>query len=137
MLNTTDTATLGERVSRLIGILRKITFAVLITPFIYTLMQMLTVGIALSGSIIAQLISDTLLYVSPLLIVTHLLYSRILRLCIWHRTACLLPLILMAVSLVDYFINFGTYSAIIINIVFFLMFGLLLVAAYNVFYVRR
>ena len=125
------------KVFKLIGILREITFAVQVAPFVYTILHMISVGIALSNNPVVRRISDTLLYVSPILIVTHLLYSRILHLCIWHRTACLLPLIPIAVSLADYFVNFGTYSAIIINIMFILMFGLLLMAAYKVFYVRR
>lgn len=133
----TDTATLGERVSRLINTLRKITLAVQIVPFVYTSLYLVTIVVSMSGYPLAQLISDTILYISPILVVTHLLYSRILHLCIWHRTACLLPLVPMAVSLADYFIDFGSYSAIIIDIMFILIFGLLLVAAYKVFYVRK
>ena len=133
----TRTESQEGKVFKLIGILREITFAIQIAPFIYTVLHMVSIGIALSDNPVARRFADAILYVSPVLVITHLLYSRILHLCIWHRTACLLPLIPMAVSLADYFINLGLYSAIIIDIMFILMFGLLLVAAYNVFYVRR
>lgn len=126
-----------ERILRLIDTLRKITLTVQVVPFIYTLFYLISLGVALSGNATAHKIVDAIFYVSPCLVLSHLLYSRILHLCIWHRTACVLPLVPMAISLFDYFFCCSYSVAIIIDIVLLLMFGLLLVAAYKVFYVRR
>jgi len=133
MSNTTNRED-PERILRLIRTLRYITLSVQIAPFVYTIFYIISLFISLSGNIVAQKIFDSAFYVSPFLVAAHLLYSRILHLCIWHKTACLLPLLPMVASLVDYFVVFSSRSAFFIDIVFILMFGLLLVSAYNVFF---
>lgn len=125
------------RILKLIETLRTITFAVQIIPFVYTVLYMLSICVALSGSPTAQRIADVVFYVSPVFIGALLIYSHILHLCVWHRTACLLPAIPMAVSIVDYFFPVTAAGAILINISFMVMFGLLLVSAYKIFYVQR
>ena len=104
-----------------------------IAPFIYTIFYTISLIIALSGNIVAQRIFDAAFYVSPFFIVIHLIYSRILHLCIWHKTACVIPTVPMVMSFIDYFFCFNSHAAILIDITFIIMFGLLLVSAYNVF----
>lgn len=121
------------RILSLIDTLRTITFTVQIIPFIYTVLYMISICVALSGGVTAQRIADVIFYVSPVFVVAHLIYSRILHLCVWHRTACLLPLIPTAMSVIDYFFPITTTGAILVNASFIIMFGLLLVSAYKVF----
>lgn len=123
-----------ERITKLIHTLRYITITVQFAPFIYSILYIISLIVSLSGNIVAQRFFDSAFYVSPILVGIHLIYSKILHLCVWHKTACLLPLLPIAASLVDYFFCFNTHAAIIIDSTFILMFGLLLVSAYNVFF---
>ena len=76
-----------------------------------------------------------LFYISPVTIVAFLLLSKLLHLCKWHKTACIIPAIPQVVSLFDYYIYTLTdLSVNIVNIVLVLMTVLLLVAAYKVFF---
>jgi len=77
---------------------------------------------------------DTLFYISPLFCATHLLYSRILHLCAWHRTACLVPVFPQVVNFVDYYlVSFSEVQAFVFNATAMAMTAVLLIAAYNVF----
>lgn len=123
-----------ERILRLINTLRTITLTVQIAPFVYSLLYIISFVVAMSGNLQLQTAFDMLFYVSPVFIVVHLIYSRILHLCIWYRTACLLPTIPQAVSLLDYYVvDLSRAYALVFNIIMIVMFSLLLVAAYNVF----
>lgn len=73
--------------------LRTVTTAVQILPFIYCTLYILSVVIYFFGSDTASSICDTLLYVSPITIASFLVLSSVLRLCKWHKTACVIPLI--------------------------------------------
>ena len=122
------------RITNLIHTLRYITITVQFAPFIYSILYIISLIVSLSGNIVAQRLFDSAFYVSPFFVGVHLVYSKILRLCIWHKTACILPMLPVAASLVDYFCCFNTHAAIIIDSTFILMFGLLLLGAYNVFF---
>lgn len=77
---------------------------------------------------------DTLFYVSPIVVVGLLILSRLLRLCRWHKTACILPLLPQVVSFVDYYVIELTEVAAQVSIILFgSMSVFLLFAAYNVF----
>lgn len=79
-------------------------------------------------------ILDTLFYVSPLFCLLHLVYSKILHLCAWHRTACVVPLIPQVVNVVDfYLVSLSDIQALAFNAIAAVMTILLIVAAYNVF----
>lgn len=79
-------------------------------------------------------ILDTLLYVSPVVVVQFLVLSKSLRLCKWHRTACALPLIPQTMVILDStFISFSKNAAIFSIASMAVMCLLLLVSAYNVF----
>jgi hypothetical protein len=77
---------------------------------------------------------DALFYVSPMTVATFLILSRVLRLCVWHRTACLIPIAPQVVSLADsYVVEFSASAALITIIITICLVALLLVAAYKVF----
>lgn len=119
----------------LIKTLRYVTTAVQILPFIYTVPYMVTLAVAFFAPESVVWILDALFYASPVTVASFLVLSRILRLCKWHRRACVLPLIPQFVSLVDYYIIELSEIVAQVNIaVFGSMTILLLVSAYNIFF---
>ena len=118
----------------LIGILRKITLAVQIAPFVFGAIYIAIFVSYLYASDETMTILDTLFYVSPLFCLLHLVYSKILHLCAWHRTACVVPLIPQVVNVVDfYLVSLSDIQALAFNAIAAVMTILLIVAAYNVF----
>lgn len=118
----------------LVKTLRYVTTAVQILPFIYTVLYLVALGIALFASEEIVRISDSLFYVSPVTVFAFLLLSKLLRLCVWHRTACMLPLLPQVVSIIDYNIIELSQRAATLNIIVFGIIGAgLLFAAYKTF----
>lgn len=114
--------------------LRTVTTAVQILPFIYCTLYILSVVIYFFGSDTASSICDTLLYVSPITIASFLVLSSVLRLCKWHKTACVIPLIPNCISLFDYYIVELSEIYLYVELgIIGLMTMLLLISAYNVF----
>lgn len=118
----------------LVKTLRYVTAAVQILPFVYTVLYLVALGIALFASEDVVRISDSLFYVSPVTILAFLILSRLLHLCIWHKTACILPLLPQVVSFIDYNIVELSIRAATLNIIVFGLIGVaLLFAAYKTF----
>lgn len=124
-----------QGVSRLVSILRRITMAVQVFPFIYTAMYIfLFTAYSFSDGVVLDII-DYIAFVSPMVVVAHLIYSRMLKMCKWHRTACALPLIPQAVDLFDaYIYHFDHYEWIVVSATILLTLILFLIAIYKVFY---
>lgn len=119
----------------LVNTLRRVTTAVQVLPFIYSAISIVILSCYNLISEDAQYNIDMLFYISPVTIVAFLLLSKLLHLCKWHKTACIIPAIPQVVSLVDYYIYTLTDLGVnIVNIVLILMTVLLLVAAYKVFF---
>ena len=77
---------------------------------------------------------DTIFYISPLFCAAHLIYSKMLRLCEWHRAACVVPIFPQVVNLVDYYlISLSEIQAMVFTLTAVAMTVTLIVAAYNVF----
>lgn len=103
-------------------------------PFLYTIPYIAGLIASYFLSYDAARIFDTLFYVSPVTVCAFLVLSKLLRLCRWHKTACILPLLPQVVSFIDYYVIELTEIAAQVNIILFgSMAVLLLVAAYNVF----
>lgn len=118
----------------LVKTLRYVTAAVQILPFVYTVLYLVALGIALFASEDVVRISDSLFYVSPVTILAFLILSRLLHLCVWHKTACILPLLPQVVSFIDYNIVELSIRAATLNIIVFGLIGVaLLFAAYKTF----
>lgn len=78
---------------------------------------------------------DSLFYVSPVTVAMFLVLSKILRLCIWHRAACIVPIVPQMVSLADYYIvELPISLTAIINILIATLLTILLFSAYKVFF---
>lgn len=120
---------------RLINILRRITLAVQIAPFVYSAIYILVISVYSFASDDILSLLDTLFYVSPFLVCFHLVYSKILHFCKWHRTACVVPLVPQIVNIIDYYvISFSEVEAFIFTLMIISMTTILIVSAYNVFF---
>lgn len=120
---------------RLIMNLRAITLAVQIVPFIFTSLYILDFAFYSTMSESLQGVCDTLFYISPIVIIAHLAYSRLLHLCKWHRMACVLPIFPQLVSFIDYYIIALTeLEAYVTDALILVMSLLLLISAYKVFF---
>lgn len=127
-----------DRIKRLIKILKSITLSVQIAPFLFDVLYIILFILYSCSSEIARIWADTLFYVSPIVIALHLVYSKILHLCEWHKTACLIPLLPQAVSFFDYYIIELTISeAIISDVIVAIMCALFVLCAYNVFFLSN
>ena len=122
-------------VSRLVLILRKITRVMQVLPFAYlfVLALYLLSEFALPGW--AGRIADNVLNLPCLVFVGMIAAGRLLKLCAWHRAACLLPLGVKLESYVDAFIVSLTQIEVISLNTFFGVFYLsFLFLAYRHFF---
>lgn len=124
-----------EKIKYLIEKLRTITLVVQFAPFAYTFLYIIILCAYPFCAESVLNVLDTLFYVSPLVIALTLVESRVLRLCKWHRRACVLPLIPQIWVFVDYhIIRLSTGQVYMHYATIFVMCILLLIAAYNVFF---
>lgn len=130
-----DSPGAGVDLKAIVLILRRVTTAVQILPFVYSALYIITLCTYSLAGEETQAIIDSLFYVSPICIISFLILSKVLKLCRWHKTACLLPMIPMIVSFLDYhLISLTEIESYVFNGTVIIMSILLLVAAYNVFF---
>lgn len=123
-----------DKIKYVINKLRYITLAVQIIPFIYSFLYIICSCLYLFCPESLLLVVDTLFYVSPIVVLGFLVESKILKLCRWHKTACILPVIPQAIVFIDNFvIELTVYEAYISIATPIVLSILLLFAAYNVF----
>lgn len=109
--------------------------AVQVFPFIYTaLFIFLFAAYSVTEGVWLDIIDYTV-FVSPAVVVAHLIYSRMLKMCRWHRVACAIPLLPQAVDQFDLYIReLGEYSWIVVAATIQVTMTLFLVAIYKVFF---
>ena len=118
----------------LIDKLRSVTIAVQVIPFIYTAIYIAVLVLYLFASDGLLDLIDAVFYISPISCLAFLWLSKALRLCKWHRTACLLPIVPHAFSAAVYtLIVFSNDFARIVIASTIAMAILLLIAAYKIF----
>ena len=116
----------------------RIVLAVQIAPFIYTLLFVVVFVLAFfsTNETVLTLI-DYFFFISPVVIVAHLVYSWMLRFCVWHRLACSLPLLPQLVDLYDTYVSpFTVEGIIIVKATIIVTIGLYLLFAYETFFSR-
>ena len=123
-------------IKKIISVLRKITKTVQLAPFIFAAVYTGIFALYNFASEDMLTILDMMFYISPIVIIAHLIYSRILELCIWHRIACLIPIIPQLMNLIDSYAIFSINGAILSNVAICLMLILFLVSAYKVFFCK-
>ena len=127
-----------HNLEELIRKLRNITTAVQLLPFVYGFLFILAMIAYLVLPDWVSILCDHLFYVSITVVVYNLILSKMLRLCAWHRTACIVPVIPELVSIADQTIVNLSESALIINLgTIIFMTALLLISAYKVFFYGR
>lgn len=126
-------ANIGQ-VKYLLNKLRYITLAVQILPFIYSFLYIFSLVLYLICDESILRILDTLFYVSPIVVCGFLVESHILKLCKWHKSACILPILPQAIVFIDaYIVELTSIEAHIAIITPIVLSVLLLIAAYHVF----
>ena len=119
----------------LIKTLRRTTTAVQVLPFVYSALYIILLSTYQFVPENMQSVMDNLFYVSPVCMVAFLILSKTLRLCKWHKTACIIPFIPQAVNIIDcHVVMLSENAAIVANVTLFISTALLLVAAYKVFH---
>ncbi len=100
---------------RSIAILRNVTKAVKVAPFLYVMAYMLTMPFYIFCDGIIVDVLDILLYMSPVAVLLLVVLSYSLKFCAWHRFQCILPTLAQAVALVDsYFYQLSESVAILL-----------------------
>ena len=129
-----EEAELKGKVQHIVDKLRQITTLVQLAPFVLTFIYFIVFGLYFILPDILLNVIDTLFYTSPIVALLLLAQSKILCLCKWHRTACLLPIVPHAFSAADYtLIVFSNDFARIVIASTIAMAILLLIAAYKIF----
>lgn len=83
-------------------------------------------------------ILDTLLYVSPVIVIQFLILSKILRLCRWHKLACILPVFPQIPVILDHTVVKFSERAVDAHVITMMVMSfLLLISAYKVFFYGR
>lgn len=119
---------------KIVGILRNTTKVVKLMPFIYAIVYICSMLGYLFFSDEVATILDLLLYISPITILFSLYLSKALKMCIWHRLECVLPLLPTLLVFMDEFLKqFKTVYAYTNVILITILFCASLVNAYFVF----
>ena len=101
----------------IVKILRNATKIVKLMPFIYAIVYILCmVGYLLFSDEVATIL-DKMLYISPISIIFSLYLSRTLKMCVWHRIECILPLLPTLLVFIDEFIMQFTILYAYINVI--------------------
>ena len=118
----------------IVEILRKVTVTVKVFPFFYALIYIPSMFAYMVFSEDTCIMLDTLFYISFLTVAFLIRLSYCVKLCIWHRLQCCLPLIPQPIIFIDNNIYcFGQASVIINTWLAILLFILSLINAYFVF----
>lgn len=119
----------------LVKTLRQTTTAVQILPFVYSVLYVILLSTYQFVPEDFQATMDNLFYVSPVCMVAFLILSKTLRMCKWHKTACIIPIIPQVVNFIDcHVVMLCKDAAIVFNVTLAAMVVLLLISAYKVFF---
>lgn len=105
-----------------------------IMPFVFGIVYLVSFVVYLTGSDYFSQICDSLFYVSPMSVAGLLSLSYPLKLCKWHRRACCVPLIPMAVAIVDYYVIELSEVMVFVHLcICVISVAVLLISAYKIF----
>ena len=124
-------------VSHLVAVLRKMTRIMQVLPFAYLLILAVYL---LTESVLPDWtlrVADNVLNVPCMAILGMIGIGRILKLCVWHRAACLLPISTKVESYVDSFvITFTQNEVILFNTCLGILFLGFIAFAYRHFFAK-
>ena len=126
-------------VEYLVKVLRKVTRAVRLAPFVYLVFYGLFLICEFWIPELMVSIIDKLFYIQPTTIATLLMSSSLLKMCHWHKIACLIPGATQVADYIDsFFFQFTQCEIIHINAsVGILSLAFLIIACKQVFYGRK
>ena len=125
----------GVDFRKYITILKRTTIFVQFLPFVYSFFYIIALAIypLIPESSVRAI--DTIFYISPAFMTGILVLSKLLRLCKWHRMACIVPIISQIPVFIDnYIVSLSQIEAIVSNCAVLLMAFTLMISAYNVFF---
>lgn len=134
MLTATHGEKAGSMEEYLFKIVQRVTLIVKTFPFVYAfgMISFWIVAPSLGCVVLAEI--DNVMYMSAIMVVLLIRLSYGVKLCIWHRLQCVLPLLPQIVAFIDRHIyKFGLSLAITEYIAMCLTFILSLINAYFVF----
>lgn len=124
----------GSNIVAAINILRKVTIAAKVAPFVYAVIYIVFYALYIWVSDVFLSAIERFFYISPLVIATFIYLSYQLKFCKWYRLQCLLPIFPQVLGIVDrYVYAFGEYSARALVVMTVLIFILSLVNIYFTF----
>ena len=97
--------------------MRRVTRLVQLAPFVYLAFYSvyLILGCFVPDDIVC--LADGVMFSSPLATTAMLVLSRVLKLCRWHKTACLIPSASQIESIIDtYCFTFTQTEVVLINV---------------------
>lgn len=107
-------------------------------PFIYSALYIIALSLYWTDNPILLAVLDTLFYVSPITVTEFYILSNALRLCKWHKAACILPVTPQVAVLVDKVaVNLSVHAVEACLLVSGVMTLILLISAYKVFIYGR
>ena len=122
-------------VSHIVFILRKVTRTAQLLPFVYLFIYaaFLLLEPYMSDAVFS--IADDIACASPASLAVMLLASRVLRLCVWHKAACIIPFSSRVTEYIDnYIITFTQDEIMVINTALGIGVLVFIVAAYRHFF---
>lgn len=129
----------AQRLNSIIESQVRIVLAIQLAPFVYTLLFVAVFSLAFFSTNATLLtVIDYLCFISPLVVVAHLVYSWMLRFCVWHRLACALPILPQLVDLYDTYVSpFTLEQIIIVKATIIITICLYFLFAYGTFFSRN
>lgn len=130
---------LRQQLSSIMDSQVRIVLAVQIAPFVYTLLFLVVFSLAFFSTNESMLtMIDYICFISPVVVVAHLVYSWMLRFCVWHRLACVLPILPQLVDLYDTYVSpFTVEQIIIVKATILVTICLYFLFAYGTFFSRN
>ena len=133
-----DSQDLRGAVGKLVDVLNKITGLIKAIPFTYLIIYSLylIVGLFCCEKVICWI--DSFFIVSPATTITLLGIAKTLKLCNWHKTACILPVSTQIESFIDnHIIQLTQNEVILINVCVTFIISIFLFLAYKHFFNGR
>lgn len=123
----------GQEACKVFSILRHGTVTVKIMPFALVVTYILSLVAYMFVSDGVQTWLDMMFYVSPMMVLSNLILSIVFKMCVWHRTECLLPLVPQCLVIVDIYIPLSEVAATVNVSVVCFMFLASVINAYFTF----
>lgn len=126
-----------DKILRQLRILRNVTWLVKVFPFVSTFVFLMSMVCYRYCENDVSTYLDMLFYTSPMMCVFMLLLSVLLKMCVWHKTQCLLPIVpIITVVSDDFVYTVSLDTAVLYNSILILVTTLSLFNGYRIFFCK-